>query len=83
MAVGLLKINPTGGAWVQLPSQPCDVIWFESADYDLSMSELLEDTHFHVSRPDGIFRIDLGGALTNLDTFFIRSDSAVVLFWRN
>jgi hypothetical protein len=83
MGLGIIQVLPTTEAWARLPRQPCDTVWFESADYDLSLSEgPPADIHFHVSRDDGPFRLELG-ALGNLDSFWIRSDGAVVLIWKN
>jgi hypothetical protein len=82
MSLGIIKVAPTAEGWVRLPDQPCEIVRIESADYDLGLSEAPDDTHFHVSRDDGPFRLELG-ALGNLESLWVRSDASVVLIWKN
>jgi hypothetical protein len=82
MASGIVRVETKKGQWIQLPDVRCNSVTFEAADYDLTESPSGEP-FFHVARSDGVFTIPLatGAGVSNLNSYWARSDSPIILIW--
>jgi hypothetical protein len=75
---GFLSIAAVAGSWVQLPSQACANLIFQTADFDLAGSATPGANYLHIDSSGPNLTIPV---VANANTLWIRAQGPISFYW--
>ena len=75
---GFLSVAAVAGSWVQLPSQLCANLVFQTADFDLAGSATPGANYLHIDSSGPNLTIPV---VANANTLWIRAQGPIAFYW--